>query len=162
MLCNELICLRFCRMDKGSSSHIQWGLGSQIKQPDFFFFLLIMTGWLVKERFWPVLSDIHIVSVDAVFIYFVSDLSVFPQYDANIKLPVINENYRNSYSSWILQFTKFYFESFCYSNHRLKKKKKWKEKTVERTTYSQCIYFSATNMKINEEANIFTSRSYII
>lgn len=35
----------------------------------------------------------------AVFIYFASELSVFPQYDVSIMLPVINENYRNSYSS---------------------------------------------------------------
>lgn len=38
MLCNEFSYIKFYRTAKGSSSHKQWGLGSQTKQADFFFF----------------------------------------------------------------------------------------------------------------------------
>lgn len=73
--------------------------------------------------------------MESLFIHFASDLSVLPQYDVSINLPVINGKYRNSYSSLILlHFPRFYFESFFYSNCRLnlKKKKGEKEKHLKK------------------------------
>lgn len=59
-----------------------------------------MKGWLVKEIVLPILSDIHTVnetSRGVVFILFASELSVFPQYDVSIKLPIINGNDSDRY-----------------------------------------------------------------